>query len=432
LQGLQRDRFGLLSCWRHANDRARVDRTVTGSYDRRAGAQRAAVMTTRTIRRLSVACALAMVTMFTSSAAVSSTAIPSFDHIFVIVMENKSFNDLIGNSSAPYLNSLAQSNGLAANYFALTHPSLPNYLMMTAGDNYGDTTDCDACWLSAPNIAVDRVETSGRTWKAYYESMTSNCQTSDSSLYNHLVNPWVYYNDIRTNPTECNRVVPYANLSTDLAAAATTPNFAWIGPNMCDNMHDCSIATGDTWLANNVPTILNSPAFTTQRSLLVITWDEDNYDMNNQVPAILIGSGVTPGYRSTIASNHYSLLKTIETAWAFAPLTANDTNAQAMTDFFTSPPALPGAPTRITAISAKKNATVSWTPPSNIGGCPLTNYKVIATPGGRTLTVAANTTTATFTNLAMKTTYTFTAAAANCAGFGSASVPSNPVTITPK
>src|SRR3989440_6368175 len=198
-----------------------------------------------------------------ASPAPAAGTVPAFNHIFTIVMENHSYGQIIGSGSAPYINSLAARYGLATNYFAVTHPSLPNYLALTGGSTFGITSDCTTCFVSAPNIAVDRVEASGRTWKAYMESMPGPCFVGDSYPYMQKHDPFFYYDDIRTNPAECAKVVPYASLSSDLASAATTPNFVWVTPNMCDDTHDCPVATGDQWLSQNIPLILSSPAFTT-------------------------------------------------------------------------------------------------------------------------------------------------------------------------
>src|SRR5262249_33697504 len=245
-------------------------------------------------------------------------------------MENHSYNEIIGNTSqAPYINQLVSQYGVASNYFAVTHPSLPNYLAITGASTFGITSDCTTCFVNAPNIAVDRVETSGRTWKTYQESMPSACFVGDASPYVQKHNPFIYYNDVRLNSTECNKDVPYTQLAPDLASAATTPNYVFITPNLINDMHDGTISQGDTWLQNNVPSILNSPAFTPQTSVLNIVWDEDASAQGNQVPSIIINSAVPPGYHSFISYNHYSWLKTIESAWGLASLTANDGNATA-------------------------------------------------------------------------------------------------------
>jgi fibronectin type III domain protein/phosphoesterase family protein len=219
-------------------------------------------------------------------------------------------------------------------------------------------------------------------------------------------------------------------LATDLASAATTPNVVFITPNLISDMHDGTINQGDTWLSQNVPAILNSPAFTTQNSVLDIVWDEDDSSQSNQVPSIIINSAVTPGYHSFTAYTHYSWLKTIESAWSLAPLTTNDGNAAAMSDFFTpqTGQAMPGAPTGVTATAGRRSAKVSWTPPGSDGGCAITSYRAAASPGGASATTAG--TSVKVSGLTPGTTYTLTVTATNCVGTGPASAPSNPVVPT--
>lgn len=238
---------------------------------------------------------------------------------------------------------------------------------------------------------------------------------------------------IRLNSTECNKDVPYPQLATDLAATTTTPNYAWITPNLIDDMHDGTIAQGDTWLSQNVPTILNSPAFKTQNSALVITWDEDDGTENNQVPTIVITSGMVNGtankpYDSFQPYTHYSLLKTVESAWGLAPLTGNDGDASQEGDFFGSPSTFPSAPQSVTATAGKhRTATITWQPPSSNGGCAVTGY-AIATSPLTVGTVSVTGTSATITGLTSGTTYTFTVAANNCNGTSPLSAPSNRIT----
>lgn len=249
--------------------------------------------------------------------------------------ENKTNSDIIGNSDAPYLNSLINKYSLATNYSAMNHPSLPNYLAITSGSTDGITTDCNppsaGCIVNVVNIA-DEIQSSGRTWMEYAESMPSNCYTLNSGNYATKHNPFIYYSDIINNKPRCNaHVVAYNQLSIDLKQLKTTPNYAFITPNLCNDMHSCSIATGDSWLATNVPMILNSKSFTSQKSLLVITWDE-GYIGDNNVATIFAGSAAKNHYKTNSAFNHYSLLHTIEYLWKLKPLTNNDKEAPLMTN----------------------------------------------------------------------------------------------------
>ena len=251
-------------------------------------------------------------------------------------MENHSYNEVWNTSSTPYITQLGNSYARATNYFAVTHPSLPNYLDLYGGSNYGITTDCQpssSCHVNAVSLA-DNLEAKGLTWRAYMESMPSPCYLTSSGTYAPKHNPFVYFDDIRTNTTRCNsHDVPYSDLSSDLASAATTPNYVFITPNLCDDMHDCSISTGDTWLSNNLPPILNSPACTVDKCLLILTWDEDDNSSSNHVLTIFAGSAAKMGgVTSAVAYNHFSLLRTIEDIFGLPTQTSNDAAASPMTD----------------------------------------------------------------------------------------------------
>lgn len=269
--------------------------------------------------------------------AAKEPVIPDFSHIVIILEENHGLTNIIGNSEAPFINKLAKTSALATNYDAIFHPSLPNYLALTSGTNGGITTDCSPssqCWANVRNI-TDEIEASGRTWKAYEESMPAACTTVNSGLYAVRHDPFVYYPDISQNPSRCdNHVVPFSELAHDLANNSL-PNYVFITPNVCNDMHDCSVQTGDNWLKKLVPKILQSKAFTKENSLLAITWDEaEGQTEPNRVPLILAGQKVKKNFSSSQPYNHYSLLKTIETAWQLKPLTDNNTSAKPMLDFF--------------------------------------------------------------------------------------------------
>ena len=286
-------------------------------------------------RRVRLLVAIVMV-LGVPPAAAKQSSVPAFDHIFIIVMENRSVSEVIDNTlQAPYFNRLASEYGLAANAVAVAHPSLPNYLALIGGNTFGITDDCTGCFVDAPNLVADRIVPSGRTWRAYMESMPSACFADDSYPYTQRHNPFFYYDDIRLT-AQCQNVVPFSRLMDDLVSADSTPSYVWITPNLCNDMHDCPMSTGDTWLANTVPQILESPAFTTGTSLLLITWDEDDYSGSNQVPVLVVAPGVSPGFRSSVPYSHYSLLRTVEEAWGLAPLTANDAAASPLAEFFSA------------------------------------------------------------------------------------------------
>ena len=274
----------------------------------------------------------------TATATVTGTppsSLSQIKHIFVVVMENKRYQDIWGSPSAPYINSLGSQYARAANYHALTYPSLPNYLQLFAGTNGGITTDCspsDSCHLNARNLG-DSLDAKGLSWKAYMESMPAPCYLKTSGNYAPKHNPFVYFDDIRTNSIRCRRhVVPFTAFASNIQYLSTTPNFAFISPNQCNDMHSCSTSTGDNWLKNHVPAILKSPACVSAKCLVVITWDEDNDSSGNHVLTIFAGSGAkTGGYIATATFNHYSLLHTIEAIFGLPTQTRKDANANLMT-----------------------------------------------------------------------------------------------------
>ncbi|MCZ2404545.1 acid phosphatase [Paenarthrobacter sp. Z7-10] len=260
---------------------------------------------------------------------------PGLDHVVIIVEENKEASHILGSSSAPYINKLANEYALATNYQAITHPSLPNYLALTSGTNAGITNDCNppggACTARVPNVG-DAIAKSGRSWKMYAESMPAPCTAGNAGRYAVKHNPFMYYPSITRDNASCAaHVVPFTQLEQDLGSAATLPDYAFISPDLCSDMHDCPVQTGDEWLSREVPAILASPAFSTQNSLLVVTWDEGD-KASNKVLAIFAGPAARRSFKSAVAYNHYSLLHTIEQSWGIAPMTGNDANAPVMSD----------------------------------------------------------------------------------------------------
>jgi hypothetical protein len=277
---------------------------------------------------------------------VPSGGIPAFSHVFIIVMENEAIENILGNSSAPYINSLARQYSVAANYYGTVHTSLPNYIAIISGDTQGITQNCSSCFVDAPTI-VDQLETAGKTWKAYMESMPSPCFVGDADpLYRQKHNPFIYFDNIRTNPARCNNIVPFSEFQSDLQAN-TLPDYIWITPNMCNDIHDCPLATGDSWLETWVSKIVASPAWQ-QNGVLFLTFDESalnddtgccQYAVGGHILTMVISPLAKAGYQSTVAYDHYSLLRTIEQAWNLPLLNkASCDCSQPMADFFAAEP----------------------------------------------------------------------------------------------
>ncbi|HEY8678006.1 MAG TPA: alkaline phosphatase family protein [Candidatus Dormibacteraeota bacterium] len=272
-----------------------------------------------------------------------ASGLPSFSHVFTIVMENEESTSILGNPAASYINGLASTYGLALNYYGVSHPSLPNYLALTAGSTFGIASDCTTCYVGATNIA-DQVEASGRSWKAYMEDMPSPCyQGAWSAAYAMKHDPFMYFNDIRTNAGRCAaHVVPLTQFWSDMASGRA-PNYVFITPNMCNDMHDCAVATGDGWLRNVVPAITNSAAFRSG-GVLFITWDEGltgagccGDAFGGRVATLIISPMAIGGYRSGVAESHFSILRTIEDAWHLGHLGgAADPGTAVMREYFRS------------------------------------------------------------------------------------------------
>jgi hypothetical protein len=224
-----------------------------------------------------------------------------FKHVVWIVMENRSYSEVIGRpSDAPYINKLAHECGLAANFSAESHPSLPNYVAMTSGSTQGIGDDGDP---SQHRLAVASIFSQlGGGWRALDQSMPSNCDLNDGGSYAVRHNPAVYYTNIRGS---C------AHQDTPLAGRPNlSARFTFITPNLCHDMHDCSTSAGDTWLAQFVPKILRSHTYQNGSTVVFITWDEGSGD--NHIPTLVLSRDTRRGTVSSKPFNHYSLLRTTE------------------------------------------------------------------------------------------------------------------------
>jgi hypothetical protein len=240
---------------------------------------------------------------------------PKPAHIAVIVMENKESGDVFGSSEAPYTNGLARRWAVPRQMFAVTHPSLPNYLSLTGGSTFGIDSDCTDCSVSATSV-VDQLSRAHLSWRAYMEDLPHSCFTgADAGEYAKRHDPFVYYTRITRNRARCASIVPLSRLRSDERSRAL-PNFIWISPNVCHDTHDCSVATGDRFLAGLVPGLLRALG---PRGLMVLTWDEGSSDdgccrlaSGGHVAAILAGGLARPGARMSTPVDHYSVLQMVE------------------------------------------------------------------------------------------------------------------------
>jgi len=234
---------------------------------------------------------------------VSAAPPAAWRHVVWILMENKAYSEIIGSSSAPYINSIARECGVATNYAAVAHPSLPNYIALTSGSTQGisDDNPPSAHPLNVPSI-FSQLGTGG--WRALDESMPGNCDTSDAYPYAVRHNPAAYYTNIAAQCAA--QDVPLGS-PPDVSAP-----FTFITPNVCDDMHDCSVATGDAWLSRELPLILGSSQYLSGTTAVFITWDEDDNSASNHVATLVISPSTPRGMQSGAAFTHYSLLRTTE------------------------------------------------------------------------------------------------------------------------
>jgi hypothetical protein len=304
----------------------------------------------------------------------------AFDHVFVIMLENHSQSSVIDDANAPFITSLAHDYGMASNYYGVTHPSMPNYVASIAGDNFGiqDDNDQNVLNLDRRNL-VDQLEAAHIGWDAYLQDLPANkldrFAPGTTPLYAKKHNPFVLFDDVKNDPARMGHVRDYTQLATDLNSAGA-PQFVWITPNQCNDMHGgvytaiaghpetpCPYGSAkdeandaalkqkaDAFVKTTVDTIRSSAAWT-PRSAIVIVTDENDYTGNSEtggwenadgccdspyvgagdprvssawpggtyggglIPAIVVTDHGPRHFVDTTSYNHYSLLTTIEDNW---------------------------------------------------------------------------------------------------------------------
>ncbi|MEZ0075340.1 alkaline phosphatase family protein [Planotetraspora sp. GP83] len=261
--------------------------------------------------------------LWTGTEASSAATVPSPSHVVVVVLENHAYSQVIGSSSAPYINSLATGGANLTQFYAETHPSQPNYYALFSGKTQGITGD--ACvtigFSSAANLGSELIA-AGQTWGSYNEGLPSQGSTvctNSSGKYAQKHNPWFGFSNVPTSTA-----YTFTQFPTNFT---TLPKVSFVVPNLCNDMHDCSVSTGDTWVKNKLGAYATWAK--SNNSLLIVTFDEDNRLSGNRIAAVVYGQPVIPGSSSSTTYNHYNLLRTLED---MAGLTTHAGNAATASD----------------------------------------------------------------------------------------------------
>ena len=255
---------------------------------------------------------LILLAMLVSAPGHPARAATTAPHVMIVLMENNSYEAIVGNSQLPYINSLVNQYG-SVSTTDLSHPSLPNYLGLTSGSIWNDppdTTPQDQTY-AGPQF-TDELASAGISWKAYMEDLPVPCDLIDSfSPGNYDVNhdPFMYFDSVRNNSAQCNRVVPFPQLASDLAGG-TTPSFVWVTPNLLNDMHDGTYTQADGWTKNLFTQVMGS-SWWTPGARIILTWDEGT--QSEQVLTVVVGSAHGT---QAIGGNEYGTLRGLEEAYS--------------------------------------------------------------------------------------------------------------------
>ena len=262
----------------------------------------------------------------------SAAALPQPDHVVVAIFENKDVDAVDGSRSAPFFNSLADKGAAFTDAHGETHPSQGNYLALFSGSTQGVEDDSCPQSFSGGNLATQLLA-AGKTFAGYSEGMPragfTGCESGD---YARKHNPWVNFPAV---PASVNQ--PFSALPKDYA---TLPTVSFVVPDLCNDMHDCSVGTGDSWARSNLGPYLDWA--TSHNSLLIVTFDEDEGSSENHIATMVAGAGVRAG-TSSQRIDHYSLLRTIEDMYGLPPL-GKAASAKPLTGIWTEPGAATPTP----------------------------------------------------------------------------------------
>jgi hypothetical protein len=236
-------------------------------------------------------------------------ALPAVAHTVVVVMENHSYSEVIGSPQAPYIHALAREGALFTQSRAVSHPSEPNYLALFSGSTQGVTSDNCPETFGAANLASELIA-AHRTFQGYVESLPpQGALVCSSGEYARKHVPWVDFTNVPSSATKSFTSFPAGNYGR-------LPDVSFVIPNLCDDMHDCPVATGDSWLKRNLGGYVTWAQ--KNHSLLVLTWDENDGSGGNQITTIFAGQMVRTG-RFAMPITHYSVLRTIEALYGLPP-----------------------------------------------------------------------------------------------------------------
>ena len=246
-------------------------------------------------------------------------------HVVLVVEENHELGQIIGSRQAPFLNRLATEGTLLTRYYAIGHPSLPNYIALVAGDPLGIHDDCRSCQRHGRTL-VDQLQAAAISWKAYYQGLPAPCSAAArAGAYVKKVDPFLHLDSVRSSPLRCRRVVPLTQLNADLGGGRL-PRFAMVTPDLRHDMHSGSIRQADTFLHRLDRQLL---AASPRRSgiLLIVTFDEGSSDHGlhgrrggGHVATIVVGPGVPAGAQDPAPYDHYALLRSLERRFGLRPL----------------------------------------------------------------------------------------------------------------
>jgi len=264
-----------------------------------------------------------------------------FGHIVIVLEENTDYASVVGTNAMPYLNTLISQYGLATQYYATTHPSIGNYMDLTTGQILtNDDGQTPTTFPVSQDNVVRELLAAGKTWKGYAEDLPSVGYTGDS-VGNYAVRhfPLAYMTDVQNDATQKQNLVPFTQFATDLSAGHL-PNYSWITPNLCNDAHDCSLSTADTWLQSNIDPLIKNSAFQ-KDGLLIITFDEsggDNTNGGGRVVCVVISPASSKkAFQSTTLYQHPSLLRLTLEGLGVKKLPGAASSAPPMWEFFTFP-----------------------------------------------------------------------------------------------